>query len=181
MAWAKWSGTPYREIGFVRPKSWMFTLLGGVFLGGALKMIMKALVMPLFGAPAINQTYHYLVGNNAALPAMLFTFTVTAGFGEETVFRGYLFERCRKLWGSGRAATIATVLITSAIFASAHSFDQGWPGVEQAFCTGTFFAVLYLLVEHLWLPMVAHAAFDLAALAMIYWNLESQIAHLFFK
>lgn len=27
----------------------------------------------------------------------------------------------------------------------------------------------------------AHAAFDLAALAMIYWNLESTVAHLVFK
>jgi hypothetical protein len=30
-------------------------------------------------------------------------------------------------------------------------------------------------------PIVAHAAFDLTALAMIYWNLESKVAHLVFK
>ena len=29
--------------------------------------------------------------------------------------------------------------------------------------------------------MFAHAAFDLTALATIYWNLESEVAHLFFK
>jgi hypothetical protein len=29
--------------------------------------------------------------------------------------------------------------------------------------------------------MVAHAAFDLTALAMIYWNFESDVAHFFFK
>lgn len=29
--------------------------------------------------------------------------------------------------------------------------------------------------------MIAHAAFDLAAVAMIYWNLESTVAHLLFK
>ncbi len=29
--------------------------------------------------------------------------------------------------------------------------------------------------------MLAHAAFDLTALAMIYWNLESNVAHLLFK
>jgi hypothetical protein len=27
------------------------------------------------------------------------------------------------------------------------------------------------------MPMVAHAAFDLTALAIIYWNLESAVAH----
>ena len=29
--------------------------------------------------------------------------------------------------------------------------------------------------------MAAHAAFNLTALAMIYWNLESDVAHLIFK
>ena len=29
--------------------------------------------------------------------------------------------------------------------------------------------------------MFAHAAFDLTALAVIYWNLESKVAHLIFK
>ncbi len=29
--------------------------------------------------------------------------------------------------------------------------------------------------------MIAHAAFDLTALAMIYWNLETTVAHLIFR
>jgi hypothetical protein len=29
--------------------------------------------------------------------------------------------------------------------------------------------------------IVAHAAFDVAAIAIIYWNLESGVAHLIFK
>jgi len=31
------------------------------------------------------------------------------------------------------------------------------------------------------LAMCAHAAFDLTAVAIIYWNLESAVAHLIFK
>ena len=181
LAWAKLSRTPYREIGFVRPRSWPITVLSGLILGITFKVIMKALVMPLFGAPPVNQAYHFLAGNNAALPGMLFTLTIGAGFGEETVFRGYLFERCRTIFGDGRAATILTVLITSVIFATAHYVDQSWPGVEQALITGTIFGMLFVFAGNLWLPMIVHAAFDLTALAMIYWNLESQIAHLFFK
>jgi hypothetical protein len=33
----------------------------------------------------------------------------------------------------------------------------------------------------LWPLMVAHAAFDLTAIAIIYWNIEPQVAHFFFK
>ena len=29
--------------------------------------------------------------------------------------------------------------------------------------------------------MVAHAAFDVVAVTLIYWNLEPRIAHLFFR
>ena len=63
---------------------------------------MKVIVVPLLGAPAINPAYHYLAGNRAALPGMVFTMIV-AGFAEETLFRGFLFERLGKLFGTGAA------------------------------------------------------------------------------
>jgi hypothetical protein len=97
LIWTWISRTPWREIGYVRPKSWLRTLALSIVFGAALKLVMKALVMPLLGAPAINQAFHYLVGNRAALPGILFLVMVGAGFGEETVFRGYLFERFGKL------------------------------------------------------------------------------------
>ena len=59
--------------------------------------------MPLLGAPEINSAYQYLVGNRAALPGQVFTMIVGAGFGEETVFRGFLFERLGKLLEPGPA------------------------------------------------------------------------------
>jgi membrane protease YdiL (CAAX protease family) len=55
--------------------------------------VMKAIVMPLFGAPAINPAYHFLAGNTAAIPWMLYAVILGAGFGEETIFRGWMFER----------------------------------------------------------------------------------------
>jgi membrane protease YdiL (CAAX protease family) len=54
-------------------------------------------------------------------------------------------------------------------------------GSRTSTLTGIFFGALFLFAGNLWLPMVTHAAFDLTALAMIYWDLESEIAHLFFK
>jgi hypothetical protein len=37
------------------------------------------------------------------------------------------------------------------------------------------------LSGRIWMVMCAHAAFDLAAIAIIYWNLETTVAHLVFK
>jgi membrane protease YdiL (CAAX protease family) len=89
---------------------------GLVGLTGTFKFLMKAIVMPLFGADPINQAYHYLAGNTAALPGMVFAVTVGAGFGEETLFRGYMFERLGKLFGSCVGAKTSIVLLTAGWF-----------------------------------------------------------------
>jgi hypothetical protein len=181
LAWVRLSHTPWREIGFVRPRSWMRTVLVGVVLGVALKFLLKMIVMPLLGAPPINSAYHYLAGNRAALPGVIAAMIFVAGFGEETVFRGYMFERLRKLFGGGPGAMTLIVILTSALFAAAHYSVQGLAGSEQAAITGLVFGVTFALTGRIWMVMVAHAAYDLAAVAMIYWNLESTVAHLIFK
>ena len=181
LIWAKLSLTPWREIGYVRPRSWFGGFVIGVTFGIAFKFIMKAIVMPLLGADPVNQTYHYLVGNGAAALAVVPLMVVTAGIGEETFFRGYLFERFGKLIGYTRPAKALTILTTSAAFASLHYFDQGLAGAEQATITGLVFGTIFAFTGRLWTLMCAHAAFDLTSVAIIYLGLESSVAHLMFK
>ena len=176
LAWAWRSRTPWREIGFSRPRNWLAAILIGIALGVAFKLVMKALVMPLLGAPPINPAYHHLAGNAAALPFMLYLILVGAGFGEETYFRGYLFERLGRLLGAGSGAKAAIVLLTSIWFGLAHLPEQGLPGMEQAIIVGLVFGTICAVTGRLWLLIFAHAAFDLAALAIIYWDVEAQVA-----
>ena len=181
LVWAQWSRTPWREIGYVRPTSWIGTVAIGIVFGCAFKLLMKTIVMPLLGADPINHAYHYLVGNRAALPGMIYVMVIGAGFGEETVFRGYLFERLGKIFGHGAWAKPAIVLITSILFGLAHYHDQGLAGAEQATIVGLVYGSIFAVTGRLFVLMVAHAAFDLTALAIIYWNLETRVAHLIFK
>ncbi len=181
LVWMQLSRTPWRELGFVRPKSWIGTVAAGVALGVALKIVMKALVMPLFGADPVNHVYHYVAGNPVALAGTALTVIVIGGFGEETVYRGFLFERLGKVLGSGAVAKTCIVLITSGLFAISHLYDQGIPGAEQAVFTGLIFGSVFAVIGKIWIPMIAHAVFDLTALALIYWNLEPNIAHFIFK
>ncbi|MFN2493691.1 MAG: lysostaphin resistance A-like protein [Pyrinomonadaceae bacterium] len=181
LIWARMSKIPWHEIGFVRPRRWIRTVAVGVIFGVAFKLLMKAVVMPLLGAPATNQTYHYLTGNRAALPAALYAVIIGAGFGEETLFRGYLFERFERLLGRSLASKTVTVLVTSVFFGSFHYFDQGLPGVEQATIFGIVFGTIFAITRRIWMLIIAHAAFDLTAVAIIYWDFESTIAQFFFK
>ena len=181
LVWVRISRTPWREIGYVRPESWLRTLAIGIIFGASFKLVMKALVMPLFGAPDINQAFHYLVGNRAALPGILFLILVGAGFGEETLFRGYLFERFGKLFGESTWAKMVTVVLTSALFGVLHYPVQGLAGAEQATIFGLVFGTIFALKRQLFPLIIAHIAFDLVAVAIIYWDLESEVAHFIFK
>jgi len=53
--------------------------------------------------------------------------------------------------------------------------------VEQAAIVGLVFGTIFAVTGRIWMLMCAHAAFDLVALALIYWNLESEVAHLVFQ
>jgi CAAX protease family protein len=181
LVWIGMSRTPWEDVGFRQPRSWPVTIAAGIAFGTLFKLLMKAVVMPLLGAPAINRAYHYIAGNTAA---MLFTAAmviVIAGFGEELVFRGYSFERLRRLLGPSAAATVAIVLITSMWFGALHYKEQGLAGVEQAAIVGLVYGSIYAKTREIWLLMIAHAAFDVAAVLIIYWNAESGVAHLIFK
>jgi membrane protease YdiL (CAAX protease family) len=181
LIWASWSRTPWGKLGFVRPSSWTRTAIIGIVFGVAFKFAMKAVVMPLLGAEPINSTYSWVTGNPAALAWMLLLVTAGGGFGEELIFRGYMFERLSKVVGSSVRAKAAIVLVTSLAFASLHYPDQHLAGAEQAVVTGLTFGTIFAVTGRIWMIMIAHAAFDIAALAMIYWNVETPIAHWFFK
>ena len=181
LIWVKLSGIPWPEIGYVRPRSWTKTILIGIAFGVASKFTLKALVMPLFGAPPVNQAYRFVTGNSAVIPWMLYASIVTAGFGEETFYRGWMFERLVKLLGQSTGAKIAIILITTILFASVHYPEQGLPGVEQACITGLVFGSIFVVTGRIFMLMIAHAAFDLTALWIIYYGFETQIAHLIFK
>jgi membrane protease YdiL (CAAX protease family) len=180
LVWVRLSHTPWRNIGYVRPRNWLVTVAVGLAFGIAFKFLMKAIVMPLLGADPINHAYHFLAGNRAMLPAAVWAMFV-AGFGEETVFRGYLFERLGKLFGFGVLAKASIVILTSVGFGLSHYAVQGLAGTEQATIVGLVLGTIFAVTGRIWMLMCAHATFDLTALAMIYWNLESKVAHLVFR
>lgn len=180
LAWARLTRTPWHEIGYVRPRSWIVTLATGIVAGVAFKLAMKAIVMPLLGADPVNPAYRFLTGNTAMLPAATWAM-INAGFSEETVFRGFLFERLGKLLGSSVAAKALIVVATSVGFGLLHYPGQGLAGAEQATIVGLVAGSIYAATGRLPFLMVLHAAFDLTALAIIYWDLETTVARMFFR
>lgn len=175
LAWTWRSRTPWRDIGFSRPVSWIATIALGVGLGVALRAIMKFLAMPLLGAPPTNSAFHHLEGNDAALPLAIFAMGLVAPFGEEVVMRGFLFERLTRLFGRGGAAITMIVLLTSIVFGVGHYALQGTAGAQNAAIMGLVYGTLYVISGRIWLPIFTHAAFNLSGLAIIYLGVGAEL------
>lgn len=177
VVWARISHVSWTDLGFRRPRSWVMTLIVGTLAGVILKLLMKALVMPLLGGPAVNAAYHFVADNRPALVQMILASIIVGGIGEEILYRGFLFERLWRLLGKSAAATAAIVVLVTVLFASIHIPEQGRYGAAQALFTGLTFGTIYALTRRLWLPIVIHAAFDITAVLLIYFNLEAPLAH----
>ena len=180
LLWAWRAHVPWRDLGLVRPRSWLLTIVVGVVAGIVLKLLMKIIVMPLLGAPPVNAAYHHLIWNTAALPGTLFAVIVSAGFGEELIWRGFLFERFGRLLGRGIKATVATVVIAAVLFGAAHYTVQGWMGVQQATIMGLITGAVYAKTRNLWPLMVMHAVFDIVGVLIIYLGMEIELDQLIF-
>ena len=181
LLWAWRSRTPLAELGLARPRSWPRTILLGVVAGITFKLVMKTIVMPLLGAPPENAAFQALRGNTGMLPVMLVAVVFGAGLGEELAYRGFLFERLRRLLGDTSRTRVISVIVTSLIFGAVHLPEQGVPGATQAFVVGLVVGALYARTGQLWLNVILHAVFDVVAVFIIYLGLETRLAHFFFR
>ena len=181
LLWAWWTGVRWGDLGFRRPKSWALLITGGIIAGVVEKLFSKTVMMPLLHAPDINAHYQFLVHNTHALWQMLFTAVIFAGFFEEVIARGFLFERFGKFIGTSRGALVATILFTSALFGAAHYPEQSWMGVEQAGVFAIVDGIIFVATRQLWFLVVMHAAFDIVACLIIYFGLETRLANLIFN
>ena len=73
------------------------------------------------------------------------------------------------------------MLISAALFGIAHYREQGLAGTQQAAFVGLVFGTIFAVTGRIGMLMCAHAAFDLTALAIIYWDLEATVAHWLFE
>jgi uncharacterized protein len=91
-----------------------------------------------------------------------FGVSVTAGFCEELLWRGFLIAYLAQWTGWWQAGIVSSVL-----FGIGHAY-QGAAGVLKATATGLVMAALYLSCGSLWPSIVLHAAIDVLGGAIGY-------------
>lgn len=176
LAWLLLTRKPFAEIGLQAPDSWPRVILWGIVAGLALKFAAQAVVLPYLGGPMFNSSYQYIQGDLPAAVRESFVTIALTSFAQEIVYRGFLLNRAQAFFGNGFIMKILMILGSAAIFGVLH-MQEGPTGVAQAAMLGGLFTTIYFLNgQRLWLLIFMHAAFDIAAVWMIYLGLEEPIA-----
>ena len=85
---------------------------------------------------------------------------VSAGIGEEIVFRGFFITYLISMLGSWEYGAYLAVIIPALVFAIGHIY-QGWRAVFKIFLLAILFGYLFLFSKSLWIVMVLHILLDM--------------------
>jgi uncharacterized protein len=167
-------GQTWASIGLSRPKSTRNTVLWGVglgFFGFFLQAVLPAL---LEGGGAGKNTaesaYGPLKGNLPLLLWWLPFIWVSAGFGEEFLYRGYYFQRVIGIVGERWWGIAIAVIASSLFFGMAHSYG-GLNHILDA-SIGGFAACAFFLIlrRNLWALMISHALADTLSFIQLFYG-----------
>ncbi len=148
-----------QELGLARLPRWSDLLLapaGFVVYAIVSSLIVAAAIhyIPGFETGQVQDTGFSQIHTNVELVLAFFTLVVLAPIAEETLFRGYLLGKLKRVlpvWGA--------ILITSALFGIVHiafSAQPDWPLALDVFLLSIMLSSLRQLSGSLWAPMLVH-------------------------
>jgi len=158
----RWRGG-WKGFGFSRPDSWRTTIALAIGVAVVRQLIGSYVDEPLGNliwnrAPDMsrfNDLKHNWLGCAEGL-AVVWTF---AAFGEELVYRRYLWLRCKEALGGTAGAAWVAAVAASILFGFGHYY-KGPAGVFDSGVAGMLLAASYLVTRNFWVPILAHGFID---------------------
>ncbi|MFC2101525.1 CPBP family intramembrane glutamic endopeptidase [Bacteroidota bacterium] len=162
----KWAGSIFPALGFVM----LIILFNDVLI--------EPLVELLTDEGVNLESFEGLRGNLPNLLLMLAVMWVTAAFGEEFFFRGYLMNRLAHMLGNKNISWIIAIILSSIVFGIVH----GYQGTSGMITTGTVGLILgfafYQNRDNLIVGILAHGIYDTYGLTLIYFGNELVIKNM---
>jgi membrane protease YdiL (CAAX protease family) len=95
---------------------------------------------------------------------------IGAGFYEEFMFRGFLFQGLATFLGGSRAAWIAVCAIQAALFGWLHAYQNAF-GIAITGTIGLIMGVLFLVCgRNLWPLIIGHGLYDASRTILFYFQ-----------
>lgn len=164
----------WKDVGLNREQPFLKVLLIGVAVGIGMEALELFATQPLLiklldKGPDLHELDR-LIGNTQLLIIGIALAWGLAAFGEETVWRGYLLNRCAEILGRSTSAWVGSAIVISFFFGLAH-FPQGSTGVIENVIDGAILAAIYFATgRNLWAPIIAHGIQDSIDILLIYFG-----------
>lgn len=156
-----WNGRSWTSFGFTVPDGWrlwgsiaVLLLVAGYYIAGVISIIRSADMRA-----NVRQQAEPIAGLMPHTRSEMYWWSgvsLTAGFCEEFLFRGYfiwVFAHWLGWWGAAALSLL--------IFAGWHAY-QGWSGVLRTGITGAIFTLVVAASGSLWPAIALHALVDVA-------------------
>lgn len=172
----EFTGKPFSALGLYREKFNAKNLLilaplaaFGLFATYVL-LIVPGIEM-ITGVPIDYSSMSQLKGNLPTALIWLLVVWVTAAFGEEIIFRGYLMRQLVKFLGDSKISLAINILIISSFFGYMH-MQQGITGQLVAGSTGALFSIIFYTRKYdLWFMIMLHGFFNTLGIFSFYFGL----------
>lgn len=173
-----WADAGLRRVSGVRAKLLLIpqTLLGLIAILGTgilLSVLADTLEIPFMqeGTSAMAERLGDIRGNLPLYLVWLVLAWVSAGFGEELFFRGFLITRLSDAFEGLRFGRALAVTGAALVFGLFHVYYQGLRGLVIGGSIGLFLGILFVFYKrNLWPLIVAHALVDTLAITAHFLN-----------
>ncbi|WP_298514508.1 type II CAAX endopeptidase family protein [uncultured Kordia sp.] len=174
-SYVEYKGKLFSSLGFRREK---FTLKNILFfaplVAGILFLFYAFVLVPgltkVTGVPLDYSGFEDFKGNLPACLVALVYIWITAGFGEEIVFRGYFMRQFVKLFGESKISIVINILVFACFFGFLHAY-QGITGQLVTGVIGALIAIIFYIKKYdLWFAVAVHGFFDTIALLCVYFD-----------
>ncbi len=174
VGWLRLRGEPLADYGLFAPRSWprvlgvaVLTLFAMYAYMGLVNPYVLAALKPWIGSGVHLERFDVIKGNGGLYLEILPMIWLSAGFTEEFLFRGFLFNRLLMILGRGPLPFIVAALIQGVLFSLGHLY-QGWPGVVQVMMISLFLLFTSRILKgNLWPAIIMHGLVDSLALGAL--------------
>lgn len=172
-SWIEYGKGTFKSLGFQRSNFKVIQLLiVAPLISGMLFILYLYVLVPgvtyLTGQPMDFSLFEPYKGDLKAILTLLFFVWLSAAFGEEILFRGYLMRQFVKFFGSRRISIVLNIALFGLIFGWVHAY-QGISGQIVTGIVGILLAIIFHLRKYdLWFNVAVHGFFDTIALVLIY-------------
>lgn len=172
-----WQFKSLTKLGFKTSYSFKKIIIISILLFLFVELFVDIFLQPftnwLTNEPQDYTAFSILKGNTSLYIKYIFFIWISAAFGEEILFRGFLFQQFNILIPRFKYKLVIIVLLSSILFAIPH-FYLGWSGVFFTFLFGIIFSLIYIKCDYnLWICIIVHGLVDTVFITLAYTdNLE---------